>query len=161
VYDELVRLGYTNIIVVGTSFGGYMAALLAAQRLIYTLVLRAAANYADDELELPYTKTREVREHSTPIYRQDLPKTFTNRALDAVRQFDGQTYVIEHEADEVIHASIPRSYFAAARHGNYMVIPKLTHSPRSMPNPEAYFALVEFWIAAIVRGTRAASEATG
>lgn len=151
VYDELVELGYKKIIAIGGSFGGYMAALLADKRKLEGLILRAPANYPEDECNLAYRDTSAGRKNEKhQLYRQSIDEKYTNNAVEGVRHFTGSTYVIEHEKDEVIHSAIPRSYFNAAKHGNYLVIPGLKHSPKLMPNPEEYFALIELWLATMV-----------
>jgi esterase/lipase len=155
VYDELVRLGYKKIITIGGSFGGYMAALLASKRPLEALVLRAPANYPEDEFSLAYKDTSAGRkDKSHYLYRQSIDENYTNSAVEGVRNFKGPVYIIEHEKDEVINPSIPKSYFKAATHGNYIRVPGLKHSPKLMPNPEEYFALIELWLAAIVNATK-------
>ena len=71
-----------------------------------------------------------------------------------MRHFAGIAYIIEHEQDDVIHPSVPRSYFGAARHGNYISIPGLKHSPKLMSNPQEYFAVIELWLTTIVNATK-------
>lgn len=56
-YDALIAQGYQHIIVIGGSFGGYMAALLTGQRSPAAVVLRAPALYPDQEFKLPFRKT--------------------------------------------------------------------------------------------------------
>lgn len=155
VYDELVKLGFTKTIVIGGSFGGYMAALLASERKVEALVLRAPANYPEEEFELPYRETAAGRnDKSHYLYRKNITNDYVNNAVQAVKEFDGVTYVMEHEKDEVINPSIPKSYYSAAKHGNYIVIPGVKHSPRQMPHSEKYFALIESWLATIVNATK-------
>lgn len=159
VYDELMKLGFKRIVVIGGSFGGYMAALLASKRKLETLVLRVPANYPEDEFELPYRDTsagRKDKDHY--LYRQNIDEHYTNNAVEGVRNFTGETYVIEHGKDEVINPSIPRSYYNAAMYGNYLVIPGVKHSPKLMPNSEKYFALIELWLATIINATKQSSH---
>lgn len=152
VYDELMNLGFQKIVVIGGSFGGYMAALLVGQRKAEALVLRAPANYPDDEFELPYRDTaagRKSEDHR--LYREGYDERFVNSAVEAVSNFTGDTFVMEHEKDEVISPAIPRSYFSAARHGNYLIVRGVKHSPKLMPNPEKYFEVIEQWLVTIVK----------
>jgi len=155
VYDELMKLGFKKIMVIGGSFGGYMAALLPNERKIETLVLRAPANYPEEEFELAYKDTSAGRKDESHYqYRQSIDEHYTNNAVESVRNFAGETYVIEHGKDEVIDPAIPKSYYNAAKHGSYLVIPEVKHSPKLMPDPEKYFALIELWLAAIVNATK-------
>jgi esterase/lipase len=127
VYDELRRLGYKKIITIGGSFGGYMAALLAGKRPHEALVLRAPANYPENEFSLAYKDTSAGRkDKSHYLYRQSIDESYTNNAVGSVQNFKGHVYVIEHEKDEVINPSIPKSYFA----------------------------LIELWLTAIVNATK-------
>lgn len=151
VYDQLVEKGYSKIIVIGGSFGAYMAALLAKARDIHTLVLRAPANYKDEEFELPYKETTEgTNQEAKDLWRQSIDDSYSNKAVEAVRAFTGMTYVIEHEKDTVINSAIPRSYFNAAKRGNYIIIPGLDHSPKLMDTPQVYFDIIERWINTII-----------
>lgn len=155
VYDELKKLGYTHIIAIGGSFGSYMAALLAGKRDLAALVLRAPANYPDEEFTIPYRETAAgTKARSHYLYRQNISPDFRNSAVDGVAGYDGCTYVVEHAEDEVINQSIPKSYFHAARHGNYISVPGLQHSLNLMPNPEHYQKIIEGWVATILKATR-------
>ena len=155
VYDELIKLGFKKIIVIGGSFGGYMAALLAGKPYIETLVLRAAANYPEEEFKLAFRDTSVGRkDFENFLYRQNIDEHYTNDAIESVRGFDGETYVIQHENDEVINSSIPKSYYNAAKHGNYIVIPKVKHSPKLMSDPGKYFELIELWLTTIITATK-------
>lgn len=155
VYDELVKLGFTKFIVIGGSFGGYLAALLVGSRTAEALVLRAPANYPEDEFMLPYRDTAAGREDAGhQLYRQSIDDHYVNDAVQAVADFGGDTFVMEHEKDEVISSSIPKSYFNAAQHGNYLVIRGVKHSPKLMENPEKYFAIIEQWLTTIITAAK-------
>ena len=154
VYDELVSRGFDKIIVIGGSFGGYMAALLAGVREPQAVVLRAAANYKDEEFDCPYSETTESKEgEAKDLYRKSIDKTYSNKATEALKAFDGTSYIIEHEADTVIVANIPQSYYHVAKHGNYIVIRGLEHSPKLMSNAANWFDVVERWIQTIIYAT--------
>src|SRR3712207_6108923 len=49
VHDEVRDDGYAEVVAIGTSYGGYLAALLAGRRPVRALVLQAPANQPDDE----------------------------------------------------------------------------------------------------------------
>lgn len=153
VYDELVNRGLDKIIVIGGSFGGYMAALLAGVRQPQAVVLRAAANYKDEEFERPYLETTKVKSEEGKAFMQSVDEAFSNKATEALKAFDGASYIIEHEADTVIRANIPRSYYHVAKHGNYIVMRGLEHSPKLMPNAAEWFDIVEHWVQTIIHAT--------
>ena len=50
----------------------------------------------------------------------------------------------------MIAANIPQSYYYVAKHGNYIVIRGLEHSPRHMTNAVEWFDIVERWIQTII-----------
>jgi esterase/lipase len=154
VYDELVHRGFDKIIVIGGSFGGYMAALLTSVRKPRAVVLRAVANYKDEEFDYPYAQTIESKDgEAKDLYRQSIDTTYSNKAIEALRSFDGASYIIEHEADTVVTANIPQSYYHAAQHGSYIAIQGLKHSPKLMPNATEWFDIIEHWMLTIIYAT--------
>jgi esterase/lipase len=155
VYDELAKLGYTKIMASGGSFGAYMAALLSGQRKLESLTLRAPAYYPDEEFDAPYKNTiSKTRRRDRDFYKDIVEKNTTNHAVEAVRNYGGCVFVIEHSKDEVIHPSIPQAYFSAAKCGSYIVIPGAHHSPKTMSNPQHYYDLIEMWLKTIVNATK-------
>ncbi|TXG77407.1 hypothetical protein E6P97_01740 [Patescibacteria group bacterium] len=123
-YDELVTQGYQNIIVIGGSFGGYMAALLTGQRKPTATVLRAAAIYRDEEFELPSSQTArwDERFDDEITFRKSVTKDSPLAALDAIHAYDGPVWAMEHELDTVVPGNVIRAYFDAAKHGNYILV---------------------------------------
>lgn len=151
VYDELVKLGFSKIIVIGVSFGAYMAALLASVRKPQAIVLRAPANYMEEEFHLPYSETIEGNDKDAKnLYRQSITSDYSNNAVEAIREFNGTVYVIQNEKDSVINPTMPKSYYNAAKNGNYILIPGLDHSPMMMENPQAYMNIIERWLQTII-----------
>ncbi len=160
-YDELKRLGYQKIIVIGGSFGGYMAALLTGNRRVHATVLRAPANYPDKEFHLPYNQTSRHKNY----YEHARAKWFVNnssdnKALEAVKKFGGFTYVIEHELDEVVPQNIPLAYFEVAKHGNYLIVPATKHSPKLMDSPKAHFDYIEHLLISIIKAVQLQQKLT-
>lgn len=154
VYDELVKRGLDRVIVIGGSFGGYMAALLTGVRQPQAVILRAPANYKDEEFEYPYSETTEGREgEAKDIYRQSIDKTFSNSATEALHSFNGASYIIEHGADTVITANIPQLYYQVAKNGSYITIHGLEHSPKLMLHADEWFDIIERWIQTIIHAT--------
>jgi len=143
VYDELVRRGYKQIIAFGGSFGSYMAALLSAQRSVHALVLRAPANYDDEKFDLPYDQI--LLEGERPA---------DSSATEAVRNFGGYVYVLEHELDEVVPRKIPQRYFEVTKKGNYLLIPKTKHSPKVMKDPKLHYDYIELLLATLVKSIK-------
>jgi len=155
VYDELHKLGFSKFIAIGGSFGAYMAALLSAERPLESLTLRVPAIYEDSEFDIPFKDTRSGRtKERSDVWRETVSSKMVNKALHAVGSFTGDTYVIEHELDSVINPAVPKAYFEVAKHPNYIVIRGCDHSPKLMPDPEKFFAIIEQWIATIVISTK-------
>ncbi len=149
-FDTLKAEGYENIIVAGMSFGGYMAALLAAEREPSAIILRAPAIYKDDEFSLPYPERQGYRDQEYEALKATITPESDMAALHAISRFDGTVYVVEHEIDSVIPRNIPRAYFAVAKRGNYLVVPATDHAVAKMPQPEKHDAYIERLIASIV-----------
>lgn len=150
-YDALKSQGYENIIVAGTSFGGYMSALLAAQRNPYAVILRAPAIYKDDEFAVPQAERHGYLDDAYQKFKHTVTSTGDLAALRGIKKFSKAVYVIEHEHDSVIPKNIPQAYFQAAQRGNYLVVPKTEHSPAMAPGADARFTYIEQLIASIIR----------
>ena len=87
-----------TIDVMGTSYGGYFAAMLAGVREIRKLVLRVPANYDPKDLYTPWQSLD--REKIRNEYRAD-PKNFeTHPVLAEGPSFKGEAFVLTHEFDE-------------------------------------------------------------
>lgn len=154
-FDQLKKEGYEKIIVIGGSFGGYMAALLAGERPAHAAVLRVPAMYADDEFELAHNKTRKWENPDLDQqYKKDDPYIKDNTAVRAINSFDGFVYVLEHELDEVVPRNMPQGYYSAAKHGNYLIVPNTKHSPKLMKNPQPHFDYIEHWVVAIIEAIK-------
>jgi len=96
--------------VLGGSFGGYQAALLAGKYPIKSLILAAPAIYQDEWWKI-------IPETMDPIknglYRQ--PSGFENtKAFKAIQKYPGKILIIEHEKDEVIPRHVTESYYQNA-----------------------------------------------
>ena len=155
VYDELVEQGYNKIVAIGGSFGGYMAALLAGERSLQTVVLRAPAIYNDAEFNLSYSKTVSSRSENEPDpWRISVTSNTQSVALDNIRDFVGSTYIMEHELDETVSKNVPQAYVAVAQNPNYILIEGCKHSPKFMSNPEKYFEIIERWLTTIILNTQ-------
>lgn len=156
-YDKLATLGYSKFIILGNSLGSYLAAMVSELRPAECIVLRAPAIYPDSELNIPQRdKENDGNLAQRKTWRQNVSAADDIQALHAVASFDGHIYVIEHDLDEVIPSNIPKSYFAQSKSGNYIHIPGCHHTPKTMQNPEKYHAMIEQWLATIVKNELAA-----
>jgi len=158
VYDELEKLGYKKIIAIGGSFGAYMAALLSGKRPVHAVVLRAPASYPDFEFTKPFEQTEGYTDPVAHRHNKAKPEYLNNQAVASIRNFDGFVYVLEHEFDKIIDVKIPRIYFKAAKHGNYLIIPKTPHSAKELPHPEKHYAYTEHIIRSIIGAIKLAES---
>src|SRR5437764_15287504 len=89
-YDFLaavLNVDSDSIAVVGSSYGGYLAALLTALRPVKWLSLRVPALYKDSEWRLPKLQLR--REQALDTYRLQPVNADESHALRVCREFAG------------------------------------------------------------------------
>lgn len=96
--------------VLGGSFGGYQAALLAGTYLILSLVLAAPAIYQDDWWNI-------VPESMDPgkkeLYRKQSGFEGT-KSMNAISKYNGKILVMEHEKDEIVPHRVTEAYYQNA-----------------------------------------------
>ncbi len=110
---DWIKEKYPNreIDVMGTSYGGYFAAMLSGVRDIRKLILRVPANYDPKDLYTPWRKLDQ--EQIRNVYRVD-PKNFENHpVLAEAANFKGKAYVLTHEFDEACPKSSTDPYIKA------------------------------------------------
>lgn len=102
--------------VCGASYGGYLAVLLAGERPVSRLLLRAPALFADAMLDVP-TAERGAASEPPPA----------SLVLERLAVFGGETLVLESEHDAVIpHATI-EAYVRSSPRVRHAVIADATH----------------------------------
>jgi pimeloyl-ACP methyl ester carboxylesterase len=107
-YDELARVPGVDdkrIGVCGASYGAYLSVLLAAQRAVRRLLLRAPALYDDSLLRTPWARPRGTR-----------AGVDAGEVAAALRGFQGDVLVLESERDEVIPREVV-SWYVNSREG--------------------------------------------
>lgn len=110
---DWIRDNYPDrtIDVMGTSYGGYFAAMLAGVRDVRKLILRVPANYDPKDLYTPWSRLD--REQIRNEYRAD-PKNFDNHPVLAKGPpFKGDAYVLTHEFDGACPKSSTDPYIKA------------------------------------------------
>ncbi len=143
------------IAVVGSSYGGYLAAILTATRAVKWLVLRAPALYMDSGWHLP--KRQLHKDQDLNAYRQQLVSATDNRALRACARFRGDVLLVESERDQVIPHAVITSYLEAAmqpRSLTYRVIDGADHGLTKEGHQRAYTSLLVNWMSEMVIGAR-------
>lgn len=91
----------SKIVVVGNSFGGYIAALLTTVRECSDISLRVPANYLDQRMDEPQNGQGHENPKVTEWRLKKLDHSSTE-ALHSVHNFTGHIQIIEAEMDELI-----------------------------------------------------------
>ncbi len=166
-YDVLARhpeVDANEIAVVGSSYGGYMAAILSTLRYVRWMVLRVPALYRDEDWELP--KRALHKGPDLELYRRRVVPVEENRALRACAAFKGDVLIVESEQDMVIPHPVITSYVEAcsqARSLTYRVLEGADHGLSDKASQDAYTGLLLGWMNEMVfvpRKERPVAEAT-
>lgn len=134
------------IAVIGSSYGGYMAAILTGLRPVRWLALRVPALYRDAGWDLP--KRQLHKGDDLEIYRRSVVPPDDNRALRACAAFAGDVLIVESEQDAVIPHPVITSYVEActrARSLTYRVIAGADHGLSDDASQKAYTTLLLGW----------------
>jgi esterase/lipase len=121
-YDYLARLDYVdknNISAIGSSFGGYLIAILSAKRKIKNLALRVPANYPDemmDQIKSSYDYDKLF------AWRKKILKARESQATSALNKFKGKILIIQAELDDRVSPETIQNYMNAIKDKS-----KLTH----------------------------------
>ncbi|ARP94150.1 alpha/beta hydrolase family protein [Bordetella genomosp. 13] len=156
-YERLVaypEVDPSAIAVVGSSYGGYLAAILTAMRPVRWLALHVPALYQDDTWGLPKAGFDRGR---LQAFRQGPVLPSDNRALSACEAFRGDVLVVEAEHDDFIpHATIMsyRNAFMAARSMTHRRLDGADHGLTDKTAQQAYTSILNGWITEMVIGAR-------
>jgi hypothetical protein len=159
-YDRLVRhpaVDPASIAIVGSSYGGYLAALASALRPVRWLALRAPALYRDADWATP--KGALCRD-DLAAYRQTVIASQDNRALAACEAFQGDVLIAESEHDKTVPHPVIKNYVNAFRHVRsvtYRVLSGADHALSTDEARQAYGMLLVNWMTEMVLGARSAS----
>lgn len=158
-YDVLAshpQVDESSIAVVGSSYGGYLAAILTTMRPVKWLALRVPALYMDSGWELP--KRQLHRDQDLDNYRKSLISAKDNRALHAAASFAGDVLVVESEFDTVVPHTVIANYleaFIKPHSLTYRMIKQADHGLTDEVHQRAYTSLLVNWLSEMVFGTRA------
>ena len=156
-YDVLATnpaVDRSAIAVVGSSYGGYLAAILSSLRPVRWLALRVPALYKDEDWALP---KRQLDRDMLAVYRRSPVSTQDNRALKACAEFPGDVLIVESEHDELVpHQTIVsyRTAFGKAHSMTYRVIDGADHALSEEACRHAYTSLLINWATEMVLGAR-------
>ncbi|MBK1713133.1 alpha/beta hydrolase family protein [Rubrivivax gelatinosus] len=157
-YERLVahpEVDPQAICVVGSSYGGYLAAILTTLKPVKWLALRAPALYLDAGWELP--KLQLHQEQDLKTYRRSVVPPKDNRALRAFQQFEGDVLLIESENDRIIPHAVITSYQEAARQVKSLTLRCLAgadHGLSDEADQRAYTQVLVGWFKEMLLGAR-------
>ena len=163
-YDVLVThedVDTDAIAVVGSSYGGYLAAILTTLRPVRWLALRVPALYKDDDWTLPKKQLHKVADLQDYRMRRLAPED--NRALAACAAYKGDVLIVESEHDDIVPHPAIENFVEACRHAHsltYRVIAGADHGLSKAPMQRAYTELLVNWLSEMVFGARAGVSAT-
>jgi hypothetical protein len=149
-YDRLVsrrNVDSAAVAVVGSSYGGYLGAILSSMRPVRWLALRAPALYVDTGWATPKLQLHQTQDLKT--YRQSLVNASDNKALKACQAFEGDVLLIESEHDDVVPQTVLSSYREACTHARsltYRCLPGANHGLTTDEAQQAYSTLLIRWL---------------
>lgn len=148
-YDWLCSQGGADpesMAVVGISYGGYLAAILAALRPVRWLALRSPALYPDDHWHSP--KRQLHRDMDLAAYRRKPLEAAANRALVAASAFRGDVLLVAAEHDETVPRQVVENYRAAFGNAGSITLRTLAgadHGLSEKPMQRAYTGVPVGW----------------
>lgn len=157
-YDMLVRhpeVDRNAIAVIGSSYGGYLAAVLCELRPVRWLAFRAPALYMDSGWDSP--KRQLHRDQDLVAYRRMVVPADTNRALRACTNFKGDVLVVESQHDNIVPHTAVLSYVDACIQAcsiTYRVLKGADHGLSTEDNQRAYGRLLVEWLREMVTEAR-------
>lgn len=150
-YDMLAAREHVDpqaIALVGSSYGGYLGAILTTMRRVRWLALRAPALYIDSNWASP--KLDLHRSQDLKTYRNHLVAPAGNRALAACQAFDGDVLLIESQHDTIVPRPVLTSYREACTHARsltYRCLQGADHGLTSEADQRAYSLALRKWLA--------------
>lgn len=157
-YDVLARHPHVDpsaIAVVGSSYGGYLAAILTTMRPVKWLALRVPALYIDEGWDHP--KLQLHKEQDLRSYRRQFVSAESNRALRACASYQGDVLIVESERDDIIPPAVITSYREAClkvRSLTYRCIEGADHGLTDPASQRMYTALLTQWLGEMLPSAR-------
>lgn len=142
--------------VIGTSYGGYLSALLTEERPVRWLALRVPALYPDSDWDVPKAM---LNKDEVAAYRKGLRSPDEDRALAACADFEGDVLIVESGEDDRIPTEVILSYQAAFKRASsftHRLIPGASHAMRDPAHQRIYSTMLINWIEEMVRASRRA-----
>lgn len=162
-YDVLVghpAVDPSAIAIIGSSYGGYLAAIVTSLRPVRWLGLRVPALYKDADWNTP---KRQLNREELTAYRLSEVQPEGNRALAACAAFRGDVLIVESEHDLLVPHPVIQNYMKAcaqAQSLTYRTIAGADHALSDKAWQQTYTALLVNWMSEMVLGARAGKTGT-
>lgn len=156
-YDLLVghpAVDPRAVAVIGSSYGGYLAAILTTMRDVRWLGLRVPALYADEDWNTPKSQLDRATLQALR-HRPLLPSE--NRALGACESFRGDVLLVESEHDPLVPHTVIKNYMNAstgARSLTYRMIAGADHALTEPEWQQTYTTVLVHWMNEMVLSAR-------
>jgi predicted esterase YcpF (UPF0227 family) len=119
--------------VCGSSYGGYLSALLPSNREVWRILLRAPGLYPDALFDVPLGQPRS----SVAIHSDMLSSS--------ARRFQGQALVVESENDTVIPHEVICRYLEEFERSQHNTIAGAAHGLERTEHKEKFVELILDW----------------
>lgn len=162
-YDKLAAQPHVDrsaIAVVGSSYGGYLGAILTTMRKVRWLGLRVPALYRDEGWRSPKLQLHEQQDLRS-LRRRVVPAA-ENRALRACAAFEGDVLLVESEHDTIIPHEVLVSYresLSRARSVTARCIEGADHGLTHERDQQAYTQLLVGWLREMLAEARSPAPA--
>ncbi|QEI04512.1 alpha/beta fold hydrolase [Pigmentiphaga aceris] len=159
-YDRLAAhpsIDPSAIAVVGSSYGGYLSAILTTLRPVKWLALHVPALYRDSHWHTP---KRQLDRDDIAMYRRSVVAPADNRALAACAEFEGDVLIVESEHDDYIpHQTIMnyRAAFVKSHSLTHRILDGADHALTGELSQRAYNSILLNWTTEMVIGSRLGS----
>lgn len=144
--QTLPEVNKAEIGIVGSSYGGYLSAVITNYLKFKWLVLRVPALYFDDNFDIETDKL--IKGDPKAFKTADLTPE-KSLALKGVKNFSGEILIIEAEKDTVIPHAVIENYLDTIkdkRKLTYKVMKKTPHSLETEDQEKEYLQMLTDWL---------------
>lgn len=136
-----------NIIVVGESFGGYLACILSTRRPLKRLSLRVPTDFANDGFEdLPQIQIAGNNSKDWKLKKHSFDESF---ALNAIHDFKGDILIIASGKDKIVPKQTIENYLTACSDSSSLKYVLMKHAGHGLFTPNHiwdYLRILSKWI---------------